>query len=183
MREWLKEVDRYASPDTCKLLIGNKSDRSDKVVSEAEGVALAKELGMPFLETSARTAENVEAAFIRMAEQLIKMRCVRAVGAVCMCVLSVMGARRARGREGAAAHCVRCAARSASHASLADARSPHPRLPPTPHPRPPQRGEQGGGEEARGGVGRQGLEAQGGRVLLGARALRQRRRGRRGVGY
>ena len=29
---------------------------------------------MPFLETSARTAENVEAAFIRMAEQLIKIR-------------------------------------------------------------------------------------------------------------
>lgn len=74
MREWLKEVDRYASPDTCKLLIGNKSDRSDKVVSESEGAGLGKELSMPFLETSARTAENVEAAFIRMAEQLIKMR-------------------------------------------------------------------------------------------------------------
>jgi Ras-related protein Rab-1A len=80
VREWLKEVDRYASPDTCKLLIGNKSDRSDKVVSEAEGGSLSKELGMPFLETSARTAENVEAAFIRMAEQLIKMRCVRGCG-------------------------------------------------------------------------------------------------------
>ena len=76
VREWLKEVDRYASPDTCKLLIGNKSDRSDKVVSEAEGAALGKELNMPFLETSARTAENVESAFIRMAEQLMKLRCV-----------------------------------------------------------------------------------------------------------
>lgn len=83
MREWLKEVDRYASPDTCKLLIGNKSDRSDKVVTEAEGAALAKELGMPFLETSARTAENVEAAFIRMAEQLIKIRYVRPSSVAC----------------------------------------------------------------------------------------------------
>ena len=80
VREWLKEVDRYASPDTCKLLIGNKSDRTDRVVTEAEGAALAKELGMPFLETSARTAENVEAAFIRMAEQLIKLRCVWGMG-------------------------------------------------------------------------------------------------------
>jgi hypothetical protein len=35
VREWLKEVDRYASPDTCKLLIGNKSDRSDKVRGRA----------------------------------------------------------------------------------------------------------------------------------------------------
>jgi Ras-related protein Rab-1A len=74
VREWLKEVDRYAAPETCKLLIGNKSDRTDKVVSEAEGQALANELKMPFLETSARTAENVEAAFIRMADQLIKLR-------------------------------------------------------------------------------------------------------------
>lgn len=74
VREWLKEVDKYASPDTCKLLIGNKCDREDKVVRTEEGAALAKELGMPFLETSARTAENVAPAFLRMAEQLLKLR-------------------------------------------------------------------------------------------------------------
>lgn len=76
VREWLKEVERYAAPETCKLLIGNKSDRTDRAVSEPEGTALSKELGMPFLETSARTADNVEAAFVKMAEQLIQMRYV-----------------------------------------------------------------------------------------------------------
>lgn len=74
MRTWLIEVDKYAQADTCKLLIGNKSDRTDRVVSEAEGQALARELNMPFLETSARTAENVEMAFIKMAEQLMKLK-------------------------------------------------------------------------------------------------------------
>jgi len=74
VREWLKEVERYAAPETCKLLIGNKSDRTDRAVSDSEGAALAKELGMPFLETSARTSDNVEAAFIKMAENLIQMR-------------------------------------------------------------------------------------------------------------
>jgi small GTP-binding protein len=74
VREWLLEVDKYASSSTCKLLIGNKCDRADRVVTEQEGNGLARELGMPFLETSARTAENVEMAFIRMAEQLIKMK-------------------------------------------------------------------------------------------------------------
>ena len=39
---------------------------------------LAEELGMPFIETSARTADNVEAAFVKMARELIKARCVRA---------------------------------------------------------------------------------------------------------
>jgi hypothetical protein len=80
VREWLKEVERYAAPETCKLLIGNKSDRTDRAVSDSEGAALAKELGMPFLETSARTSDNVEAAFIKMAENLIQMRCVLVAG-------------------------------------------------------------------------------------------------------
>jgi hypothetical protein len=31
---------------------------------------------MPFLQTSARTAENVEAAFIRMADELIRAKWV-----------------------------------------------------------------------------------------------------------
>ena len=78
VRQWLVEVDKYAQADTCKLLIGNKSDRTDRVVSEAEGAALARELNMPFLETSARTAENVEAAFVKMAETLMKLKLSKA---------------------------------------------------------------------------------------------------------
>jgi len=77
VRDWLKEVEKYAAPETCKLLIGNKSDRTDRAVTEAEGTAVSRELSMPFLETSARTSENVEAAFIKMAEDLIKLRCVQ----------------------------------------------------------------------------------------------------------
>ena len=37
MQEWLQEVNRYANEGTCKLLIGNKSDRSDKVVAHERG--------------------------------------------------------------------------------------------------------------------------------------------------
>ena len=32
VNDWLNEVNRYASEGTCKLLVGNKSDRTDKVV-------------------------------------------------------------------------------------------------------------------------------------------------------
>lgn len=56
------------------MLVGNKSDRSDRFVTEAEGRSLAEELHMPFLETSARTADNVDAAFLRMAEMLLSAR-------------------------------------------------------------------------------------------------------------
>ena len=80
VRDWLAEVNRYAPEGTCqKLLIGNKSDRKDKEVSTKEGQEFAQELGMPFLETSARTADNVEAAFLRVGADLIKLKCVGGV--------------------------------------------------------------------------------------------------------
>jgi Ras-related protein Rab-1A len=33
VNDWLSEVNRYASEGTCKLLVGNKSDKAEKVVS------------------------------------------------------------------------------------------------------------------------------------------------------
>jgi Ras-related protein Rab-1A len=74
VQDWLQEVNRYASPGTVKLLIGNKSDRSDRVVTTEQGEAFASNLDMPFLETSAKTSENVEAAFLAMASELIKSK-------------------------------------------------------------------------------------------------------------
>jgi len=74
VQQWLVEVDRYASEGTCKLLIGNKCDRKDKVVEAAVANEFASNLEIPFIETSAKTAENVEEAFLKMASQLIQER-------------------------------------------------------------------------------------------------------------
>lgn len=76
VNDWLGEVNRYASEGTCKLLVGNKSDKPDKVVSTEKAKAYAATLGIPFLETSAKNATNVEDAFLTMTAELIKMRCV-----------------------------------------------------------------------------------------------------------
>ena len=44
------------------MLIGNKSDLANKrAVSREEGESFAAKNGLTFLETSAKTAENVEA--------------------------------------------------------------------------------------------------------------------------
>ena len=51
-----------------------QSDREDRKVSTEEGEELAKELGMPFIETSAKAADNVSEAFIQMAKTLIVMK-------------------------------------------------------------------------------------------------------------
>ncbi|GMH55966.1 hypothetical protein TrST_g5164 [Triparma strigata] len=73
--DWLSEVNRYASEGTCKLLVGNKSDRSDAISSLKDAAkAFSDDLGIPFLETSAKSAENVEEAFLTMAGELIAIR-------------------------------------------------------------------------------------------------------------
>jgi Ras-related protein Rab-1A len=74
VREWFQEISKYTKPETLVLLIANKADRVDRVVSVEEGQMLAKELGISIIETSAKTAENVEAAFIRITEQLIQKK-------------------------------------------------------------------------------------------------------------
>lgn len=79
VNDWLKEVNRYASEGTCKLLVGNKCDRTaDRAVTTVQAKEFADDLGVAFLETSAKTAKNVEEAFLTMAGQLIKQREVKA---------------------------------------------------------------------------------------------------------
>jgi Ras-related protein Rab-1A len=78
VNDWLKEVNRYAAEGTVKLLVGNKSDRTaDKVVTEEQAKEFADELGIAFLETSAKSAKNVEEAFLTMAGELIRQRDAR----------------------------------------------------------------------------------------------------------
>eukprot|EP00545_Synedropsis_sp_CCMP1620_P008158 CAMPEP_0119012936 /NCGR_PEP_ID=MMETSP1176-20130426/7707_1 /TAXON_ID=265551 /ORGANISM="Synedropsis recta cf, Strain CCMP1620" /LENGTH=211 /DNA_ID=CAMNT_0006965975 /DNA_START=54 /DNA_END=689 /DNA_ORIENTATION=- len=78
VNDWLKEVNRYAAEGTVKLLVGNKSDRTaDKVVEEEQAKEFADDLGIAFLETSAKSAKNVEEAFLTMAGELIRQRDAR----------------------------------------------------------------------------------------------------------
>jgi Ras-related protein Rab-1A len=71
VRQWLFEIDRYASDSVRKLLVGNKSDLKNKRSVEYETAkAFADELNIPFLETSAKNATNVEQAFLTMAAQI-----------------------------------------------------------------------------------------------------------------
>jgi Ras-related protein Rab-1A len=54
-----------------KLLVGNKCDMvNKKVVDRSTAEEFAASLSIPFLETSAKTAMNVEQAFITMAAEI-----------------------------------------------------------------------------------------------------------------
>jgi len=63
VKQWLNEIERYASHDVQKLLVGNKCDlTSKKAVTQETAKAFAEKVEMPFLETSAKAATNVEKA-------------------------------------------------------------------------------------------------------------------------
>mmetsp|Transcript_49192 Transcript_49192/g.76788 ORF Transcript_49192/g.76788 Transcript_49192/m.76788 type:complete len:198 (-) Transcript_49192:348-941(-) len=71
VKQWMNEIDKYASDKVNKMLVGNKCDlTSKKVVDYDTGKELADSLGIPFLETSAKNSTNVEQAFITMAAEI-----------------------------------------------------------------------------------------------------------------
>lgn len=74
VRYWLSEIERNADAETCRMLVGNKSDRPDRDVPSEEGLQLARDAGIAFFETSARTSENVDAAFHQLARELVEKR-------------------------------------------------------------------------------------------------------------
>ena len=68
IRTWHANIEQHASEGVNKILIGNKSDWTDKrVVTEEQGRELARELDIQFMETSAKVNEGVEEAFFELA--------------------------------------------------------------------------------------------------------------------
>ncbi|XP_025054988.1 ras-related protein Rab-37 isoform X1 [Alligator sinensis] len=71
IRAWLSEIHEYAQKDVVIMLLGNKADvSSERVVRTEDGETLAREYGVPFMETSAKTGMNVELAFLAIAKEL-----------------------------------------------------------------------------------------------------------------
>ena len=70
-KNWNIEIKK-ASPDIALILVGNKIDlESERVVSRDEGEALAQKLTLTYIETSAKTGENINDAFKMLALQII----------------------------------------------------------------------------------------------------------------
>jgi len=71
VKQWMGEIDRYACENVNKLLVGNKTDLVDeKVVETQVAKEFADSMDIPFIETSAKNATNVEQCFQTMASDI-----------------------------------------------------------------------------------------------------------------
>lgn len=71
LEKWLEEARLNGNKNMTIMLIGNKSDLEHRrVVSTDEGREFAERNGLVFMETSAKSAANVEEAFIKTAQQI-----------------------------------------------------------------------------------------------------------------
>lgn len=81
---WVTQLNQHGSEDVQRILVGNKADLADKIdettglpmrkVTEEAGRALAEKFGMSFFETSAKSGQNVEDAFLKIADNVVENR-------------------------------------------------------------------------------------------------------------
>jgi len=71
IRTWMRNIEQHANEQVVKILLGNKCDMPDKkMVTWEQGNDLAKEYGIEFFETSAKTNVKVEEAFTAIARAI-----------------------------------------------------------------------------------------------------------------
>ena len=73
LENWLIEIEKNASENVLKVLIGNKNDlEEERQISYDEGKMFADRNGLEFIETSAKTNNNVTQAFEILGKLMMK---------------------------------------------------------------------------------------------------------------
>lgn len=71
---WLHEIKKNADSSIIVYLIGNKIDLPNRKISTEEGDELASKYKIPYYETSAKAAKNVNETILRLATEICSKR-------------------------------------------------------------------------------------------------------------
>lgn len=72
-KKWIKELERQGNPNLVMALVANKADLEGKrEVDDEDGERFAKENGMFFIATSAKSSVNINELFYEIAKRLAK---------------------------------------------------------------------------------------------------------------
>ena len=76
IQHWIEDISRYSTDEPAKIIIANKDDMAEekKIVKNEDINELEKKTGLEVIKTSAKTGDNVEYAFKKLAQQLILER-------------------------------------------------------------------------------------------------------------
>ena len=70
---WLRDARMEADPHCSVMLVGNKADMAaERKVSQEEAEAFAKAHELNYIETSAKTGDNIEEAFFKTGVSLLQ---------------------------------------------------------------------------------------------------------------
>ena len=73
VKSWVSQIHEEISDKVVIYLVGNKIDMDDeRKVQTEEGQKLAEELGVPFVETSTKSGENIDNIFSDITERIDK---------------------------------------------------------------------------------------------------------------
>jgi len=73
LTNWLSDAKNYTNPHTQFVLVGNKADLKDqRHVSHEEAQKFAQDNKIPYIETSAKTRDNIEEVFTMTAKKIFQ---------------------------------------------------------------------------------------------------------------
>ena len=75
LKYWFEEISMNARDSVKILLVGNKSDLLDKrQVEKKEVETFAEQMGCEYVETSAKSASNIEEAVLRLSTSILHQK-------------------------------------------------------------------------------------------------------------
>ena len=72
IRNWIKLIESNAQTNVFIVLVGNKCDKPERIITEGEGKKLANDLNMKFFEASSKTNQNVNEIFDYLTREILK---------------------------------------------------------------------------------------------------------------